>query len=264
MKIYKIQDLLKALPLINSSIILLDVNNFEKLDFLLFLNLFHDLIECNKQYSNHNKILLTKEIIFKIPGISHPNIRSEYKSIRKISKEISGFFYDCVYPVMEGLTQSNFFNIIFNAKRRGLERRHQRRISREDSEINYNFSYRSDRIYPLSYNKYQQFAKKIYIKWKYPKIKKTFIDGVVFGEAKVAIIPTKFKVVSSGDNNQVNRSFIMSKRVVINRKVGLIQKKINGIEKIVFQTEDSFFMNKQKIRYFWNGFDNVINKLKKG
>lgn len=109
------------------------------------------------------------------------------RHIGAIVKEFVNSEHQHFANVLCGLTQSNMYRIIMDYKRDCVQIAENRALLYDvDEELLLHTRFGCpDRLYPLSIERYNRFAREKYAKLKSPRFNKRFIDSIRFGGARI-------------------------------------------------------------------------------
>lgn len=175
-KHYTIKDIMENLYLVNAGIAVVERGGHEKITGSMLLSPY-SLMHYDYSSKGNRTYLKTT---------SGGKPKFIQKEMCRITKEFIEREFKYFEHVLYGLQKNNLYRIIYEHKRKGLRKYEQRRIERRiDRRPAQSFSNKEDRLYPLSDEQYNKFARSMFRKHKAPRFGKHFIDGVKFGSSYV-------------------------------------------------------------------------------
>jgi len=143
--------------------------------------------------------------------------------VQKVASTVKRFVneeYDLFSNVLPGLTRVNMYSAIMDYKRKCIHKAEGRYLSSATDSVfglGTGFGTTKDRLYPLSIERYNKFARDKYRELKSPRFKKRFIDSIRFGSSRILS-----RLVSCNPRGS-NGTFHFKKLSVVERHLGLVQ-----------------------------------------
>jgi hypothetical protein len=239
---YRFEDIISNIHLVNAAILITERGEENTVDKSVLLNPYSSM-ENDKGLEKRYGM-----------GKDHALALADNKN-KMFSKVIANLVYKFVENyyqyfshVFDGLTKANLYHAIYKYKMDCVKIRMNRNIDNNraiEKPKSHNFSVNPDRLYPLSEERYQDFANRFYSKMKRPTFRKRFIDGIQFGNNKISYYEFKH-----GEGRRAMRLIGVEKRVL-----GLSIIRHQEHTRLAISNEHGYFTcvarNKSKKQHLW-------------